>query len=105
LLTDKLIETLDVMEGDDRLRQIVWTEQERLDFGGEKAATLSHRTKKKLARARRDGTQKWKAMNDAVGEVEEEIEMEDTTAALDELAVGQAQKLAWTEDLADRTRH
>jgi hypothetical protein len=44
-------------------------------------------------------------MNDAVGEVEEEIEMEDTTAALDELAVGQAQKLAWTEDLADRTRH
>jgi hypothetical protein len=72
----------------------------------------SHRMQKKLDRARleakkaeeerRLNAQQWEAIENAVGEVEEEIEVEDTTAAMDDFAI--SQKLPWEEDLVDRTR-
>lgn len=101
------------MHGDKRLREAVWTQKERLAAmiaNGEEAPNC--RMQKRLNRAlieaklaeegRRLAAEQWEATNNAVGEVEEEIEVEDTTAAMDGFAI--SQKLPWEEDLADRTR-
>jgi len=101
------------MEGDRKLRTIVWSQRERDEMMLESGEIPSGRkAKMKLERTRREieseqeeqrlAAEQWKSMNDAVGEVEGEIEMEDTTAAMDETAI--SQKLPWQGELADRTK-
>jgi hypothetical protein len=107
---------MEIMQGDRRLRQIVWTKDERvnkmIDNGEEAPSAPSHKLakgmeqllaeRKSAEEERKLAEQQWKAMDDAVGEVEEEIEVEDITTAMDKVAIGQ--KMPWGEDLVDRTR-
>jgi hypothetical protein len=111
--TNNCIEAMEITQGDRRLRQIVWTKDERVNKmidNGEEAPShkLAKRMEQLLAERksaeeeRKPAEQQWKAMNDAVGKIEEEIEVEDTTTAMDKVAIGQ--KMPWEEDLVDRTR-
>lgn len=114
----------EVMKGQERLRQIVWSQNERIAMlvASEEAAP-SAKMRRKVQRARQEAAraerqrkleaqmaeeerkleaQRWKGMNDAMDDVEEEIEVEDTTAAMGGIVIGQ--KMPWKEDLVDRTR-
>lgn len=104
--------------GQKRLKQIVWTEDERKAFtlaeGGDWA--LSNKARKRMERERREAMveariaeeerrlaiTQFKGMRDAVGEVEEEIELEDTTAAMEQVVIGP--KKPWNEQLVERTK-
>ena len=101
------------MEGDQKLRSIVWTQRERdvmmLEIGerpkSKKGNMKLERTRREIEaeeEERRTTAEQWKSMNEAVGEVEEEIEIDDTTAAMDGFAI--SQQVPWQGDLADRTR-
>lgn len=106
-------EARDIMEGDKKLRSIVWSHRERDEMMLESGESPMSKTgKKKLERTRREieaeeeerrlAAEQWKGMNDAMGEVEDEIEVEATTAAMGEVAISQQQP--WQGNLADRTR-
>lgn len=101
------------MAGDKRLREMVWTQAERIAMmmaSGEKAP--SRKMQKKLNNARHEARMaeeerrleaaQRKAINDAVEEVEEEIEVDDAAAAMGGVAIGQKQP--WEQHLADRTK-
>jgi hypothetical protein len=101
------------MEGDKRLRQIVWTERERLAkmvVNGEEAPNYKLAIKldkfrqelKEAEEERKLAQQQWKEIKAAMDDVEEEIEVDDTTAAMGGLAISQQQP--WKGDLADRNR-
>lgn len=102
------------MEGDAKLRSNVWTQEERFEMWAASGETpkLSKKmggtferfqeAKRAEEEERKLEAQRWKDMNDAMVDVEQEIEMEDTTAAMDGVAIGQKQP--WMGDLADRTR-
>jgi hypothetical protein len=108
------IEPKYIMEADEKLRRNVWSMEERFQMWSESGETpkLSKKmggryerfkeAKKAEEEERELEAQRWKGMNDAMGEVEEEIEMEDTTAAMGGFAIGQQQ--SWMGDLTDRTR-
>jgi hypothetical protein len=102
------------MEGDLKLRQNVWTQEERFEMWSASGETpkLSRKmggrferfkeAKKAEEEERELEAHRWKDMNDAMVDVEQEIEVQDTTAAMGGVAIGQKQP--WLGDLADRTR-
>lgn len=121
------IDGMMIMEGDKELRQIVWTQDERIRMlmaSGERAP--SQKMQKKLVEAiiearlleearqrareerkreqeeRERAQAEWQSIKDAVGGVDEEIVDEDAAAVIDGVAI--SEKQPWEENLVDRTR-
>lgn len=101
------------MEGDAKLRTNLWSQEERFEMmsangerpsGQKMGARFDRWQQAKIAEEeeRNLEARRWKSMNDAMDDVQEEIEVEDTTAAMDGFAI--SQQLPWQENLADRTR-
>lgn len=116
-----------ITEGDKQLRQIVWTQDERIKMlvaSGEPAdspkmqrkvdrarleamllqeARERARQEREMEREEQERAQAdWKPMKDAVGGVGDEIEVEDATTGMDFMEIGQ--KPAWEQKVADRTK-
>lgn len=120
------------MEGDKKLRQIVWTEDERVAMiaaSGEEVH-LSRRMQRKVDEARlqlrlaeeerqaqielarqeaelaekerEEAQAQWKPFQQAVAGLNEEIEFEDAAAGIDGMEIGEKQ--AWEQKLVDRTK-
>lgn len=108
------------MEGDAKLRTNLWSQDERFEImaangerpsskktGGrfdrwEQGKIAEEERKKAEEEERKLAQQQWKEIKDAMKDVEEEIEVDDTTAAMGGFAISQQQP--WKGDLADRTR-
>lgn len=108
-------DTFDLKRGQDYLRQAVWTKAEReaMMVAAGREAELPRKAKKKLERARQAAekekeTEKqsalgeWKETEDAIGGVEDEIEVEESTIALGRVKI--SEKQPWEGDLTDRTK-
>lgn len=106
-------EARDILYGDRKLRSILWTQRERDEMTLESGEMLqSKKGSMKLERTRREieaekeerrvTAEQWKSMNEAVGEVEDEMEVDNTAAAIDGFAI--SQKQPWQGNIPDRTR-
>lgn len=116
-----------IMEGDQKLREIVWTQRERvamLAASGQPAPSRKmqklvdeailearlleeerQRVREEREREREEqerAQEEWKSMKEAVGGVDEEIVDEDAAAVIDGVAI--SEKQPWEESLVDRTR-
>ncbi|GAB7330882.1 hypothetical protein MBLNU13_g02410t2 [Cladosporium sp. NU13] len=110
----------DIMEGDAKLRTNLWSQEERFEMmsaNGERPSgkkmgerfdrweqgKIAEEERKKAEEdERKVEVQRWKEMNNAMDDVQDEIEAEDTTVAMGGFAI--SQQLPWKGNLADRTR-
>lgn len=77
--------------------------------GGERESELGGRSKRALARERKaaeeegkSALEQWSEAREAVGKVEDDMEVDDTAAAMSQVEIGQKQP--WESDLVDRTK-
>lgn len=108
------IEPKYVIDGEAKLRSNVWTQEKRFEMWAASGETpkLSKKmggrferfqeAKRAEEEERKLEAQRWKDMINAIVDVEQEIEVEDTAAAMGGVVIGQKQP--WMGDLTDRTR-